>query len=119
MYKLPPPPSTGVVRISDGAFIPPDERNKHWRAYLAWVAAGNIAAPYVEPAEVTAAKVEWQRERTEAAELRADTKFQNLTGRTPAQTRNWVENSFPSLTLAEQRDLATIVNAISILARRL
>jgi hypothetical protein len=41
----------GVQRLSDGAFIPNDERNADWRAYQQWVAAGNTAyaADYEPP----------------------------------------------------------------------
>jgi hypothetical protein len=39
MYKFNTP--NGVQRLSDGAFIPNDERNADWRAFLAWEAAGN------------------------------------------------------------------------------
>jgi hypothetical protein len=35
----------GVQRLSDGAFIPPDDRNADWREYLEWVAKGNAAQP--------------------------------------------------------------------------
>jgi hypothetical protein len=38
-YKL--NPFGGVQRLSDGAFIPEDERNADWRAYQEWLAAGN------------------------------------------------------------------------------
>ncbi|MEI9917108.1 MAG: hypothetical protein WDN29_16395 [Methylovirgula sp.] len=41
--------SGGVVRGSDGAFIPNDPMNADWQAYEVWVAAGNAAAPYVPP----------------------------------------------------------------------
>src|SRR5688572_6634246 len=30
----------GVLRVSDGAFIPNDERNSDWRIYQSWVTAG-------------------------------------------------------------------------------
>lgn len=46
----------GVVRDSDKAFIPNDPKNANWVEYEKWVAAGNSAAAYVEPADVTAAK---------------------------------------------------------------
>lgn len=41
----------GVLRVADGAAIPPDPRNTDWRAYQAWVAAGNAAdaAPQAAP----------------------------------------------------------------------
>jgi hypothetical protein len=40
-----------ILRLSDNAFIPPDEANTDYVAYLAWVAAGNMPepAPMVAP----------------------------------------------------------------------
>jgi hypothetical protein len=35
----------GVVRGSDHAFIPNDERNTDWRVYQLWLNAGNTATP--------------------------------------------------------------------------
>jgi len=35
----------GVIRTSDNAFIPEDDRNRDWREYLAWVGKGNAPAP--------------------------------------------------------------------------
>jgi len=58
-------------------------------------------------------------DQTAVGELKADTKFQNLISKTPAQAQSWVENSFPSLTRPEQRDLTTIVIAVGVLGRRL
>jgi len=46
-YKL--SPFGGVQRLSDGAFIPNDERNADWRAYQEWVAEGNTAHPADAP----------------------------------------------------------------------
>lgn len=44
MYKI---TATGmIVRVADGAFIPPDPRNKDYQEYLVWVAQGNTAAAY-------------------------------------------------------------------------
>ena len=49
MYKLAEP--VGVIRFSDGAFIPPDPANTDYAAYLAWLEAGNTPdpAPIPEP----------------------------------------------------------------------
>ena len=40
--------NTMILR-SDGSFIPTDKDNLDYQAYLAWVAEGNTAAPYVAP----------------------------------------------------------------------
>ena len=50
----------GVIRTSDRASIPDDERNRDWRAYQDWLAAGNTPAPYV-PEPVTIVQVEAER----------------------------------------------------------
>lgn len=39
--------TSGIQRIEDSAFIPEDERNKDWRDYLEWIAAGNTPEPWV------------------------------------------------------------------------
>ena len=38
-----------ILRLADNAFIPPDEANTDYAAYLAWVAAGNTPEPAPEP----------------------------------------------------------------------
>lgn len=35
----------GVVRLADGAFVPPDTRNVDWREYQSWLANGNTPEP--------------------------------------------------------------------------
>lgn len=41
--------TSGVVRTSDGSFIPDDPDNRDRVAYVAWLGAGNIPDPYVAP----------------------------------------------------------------------
>jgi len=43
--------STLIRRDADNAFIPADEANTDYQAYLAWVAEGNTPNPYVPPPE--------------------------------------------------------------------
>ena len=40
---------SGVIRASDGASIPDDDRNRDWRAYQEWLAEGNVADPIPVP----------------------------------------------------------------------
>lgn len=43
MYQLTGNPNI-IKRLEDGAFIPCDERNSDYQAYLSWVAEGNVIA---------------------------------------------------------------------------
>lgn len=113
MYQL--TNTTAVVRNSDGALIPADPRNVDYQQYLAWVAAGGIAAPHVP----TQDQAREDQTKADISDIRADAKFQNLISKTPLQAKNWVDNSFPTLTAPERKDLATIVIAVGVLGRRL
>jgi hypothetical protein len=41
--------SDSILRLADGAFIPPDPDNSDYREYLAWVDEGNTPEPAPEP----------------------------------------------------------------------
>jgi hypothetical protein len=49
MYKLIKDSLTGntscILRLADNAYIPMDEANTDYQAYLAWVAQGNTPTP--------------------------------------------------------------------------
>jgi hypothetical protein len=38
-----------ILRLSDNAFIPPDEANTDYQTYLAWLDKGNEPQPAPEP----------------------------------------------------------------------
>ena len=46
MYQL---TNSGIKRLSDSAFIPIDEKNTDYQAYLAWLAQGNTVQPKDPP----------------------------------------------------------------------
>lgn len=50
-------PGSTAVRRSDGAIVPNDPGNMDWQDYLAWCAAGNVAAPASHGAAVTASEL--------------------------------------------------------------
>jgi len=49
MYKL---TENGVIRLSDGAFIPNDPANKDWQEYQEWLKQGNQPLPQYTPQEL-------------------------------------------------------------------
>lgn len=57
----------GLVRATDNATIPPDPKNADYRAYLAWVAAGNAATPYSGPSPSAPTCQLWQLQAVCAA----------------------------------------------------
>ena len=48
-YKL---ATAGIMRLSDGAFIPSNPSNVDWQEYLEWRAKGNEPLPAYTPAEL-------------------------------------------------------------------
>lgn len=107
-YKL---ISVGVMRIEDGAFIPPDNANTDWRAYQKWIADGNTPLPQDPPPPPT-------QDEIDATAAKTYGKLAALKGMTPAQVQAWVDANVS--TLADVKDaLKTLAIAASILARRI
>jgi hypothetical protein len=49
MYQLTTPPSTSIIRLSDGALVPVSSDNPDYREYLEWLKAGNTPDPAPAP----------------------------------------------------------------------
>lgn len=100
----------GIIRMSDGAGIPPDINNSDWVEFLRWKSFGNdplqmdIHVPTQEETDVAAAK--------------NYSKLNALKAMTPAQVVAWVDANIN--TLADAKDaLKTLAVAANILARRI
>lgn len=50
----------GVIRLSDNAYIPPDDGNIDWKAYQDWLAAGGVAVPSIGTRDEVIAK-QWSK----------------------------------------------------------
>jgi hypothetical protein len=109
-----------ILRLSDGASIPPDAANSDYQACLRWVALGNTILPR-DAQDVAAEAAELatgQQQVQDIAAARQNAKLQALATRTPAQVQAWVDANVNNL--ADAKDvLSTLAVAVSVLARRL
>lgn len=111
MYKL---AKKAVIRLADSAVIPEAEGNADYQEYLAWVAAGNVLPPFVEPAQDPAVA----KEAAAKAAAKQNVKLQALAELSPAEVQVWVEANVR--TLPDAKDLlATLAVAVSILAKQI
>jgi hypothetical protein len=113
MYKLTKWPE--IIRLSDGATIPPDIRNTDYAEYLQWLAAGNTPEPVDPP---TAEELQAIQDEIDAVEARAHTKLRALKAMTPSQVQAWVAANVTNLAQAQDA-IATLAIGMSILARRI
>jgi regulator of RNase E activity RraA len=86
----------GYVVDQNGVFVPPPKRPED-------IACDAKAA----------------QDEQDAKDAKADAKFQELIGLKPAQAKQWAKDTFPTLTLPEQRAIGILVAAIALLGRRL
>ena len=107
MYQLMP---GGVLRFSDGAFIPSNPLNADWIAFLGWLAEGNTALPYVQPVV--------SQDDIDAAVINTYTKLIALKTMTPAEVIAWVQANVTTLAAAQDA-IATLAIAVGFLARRI
>jgi acyl-CoA reductase-like NAD-dependent aldehyde dehydrogenase len=109
-----------IIHTSDGVYIPVDPANSEYQKYLQWVSKGNTPDPVDPPTpEELAVAAQAAKDLADRQETQADAKFRSLTSKSPAQVKAWVRNRFPTLTVPEQDDLATVVQVVGVLARRL
>jgi hypothetical protein len=59
MYQL--TATACIIRLADGACIPPDPANRDYADYLTWVAAGNAAHPAPGPSLQSLIDAQWSR----------------------------------------------------------
>jgi len=107
-YKLLP---IGVLRVDDGAFIPPDTGNRDWREYQNWASSGNTPLPQ-DPAPLPT------QDELDTLAAKGYAKLNALKTMTPTQVQAWIDANIN--TLADAKDaLKTLAVAANILARRI
>lgn len=109
MYKL--ERFGSVIRLSDNAAIPRDLGNTDYKAFLAWEALGNTAAP-ADPAPPPT------QEDLDISAARAYVKLNALKNMTPTQVIAWVDLNVTDLISAKDA-IKTLAIGMGLLARRI
>lgn len=107
MYQL---RATGptILRLDDGAQIPPDLTNADWQAYRAWLAAGNTPLPADPPPPLDPATIADNADR-DAFLAQVDAAVVDVTG-----------TGWDGLTPTRRRNImAAVLKAVRVAARRL
>ncbi len=63
-------PDGGVRRLSDNAYIPPDEKNRDYKEYLEWVKLGNTAEPAVSAEKLAEGETKATQEQLIQAKMK-------------------------------------------------
>lgn len=111
-YKL--TRSDFVIRLADNGCIPNDPRNADRQKYERWLAAGNTPQPADQLPEPDPRLVLDQEELLQA---KLDAAVMALVDATPAQLITYARNNFPSLSLAEQNRMGTILHILAVAVR--
>jgi hypothetical protein len=75
-------------------------------------------APLLSPEE-QAAQAAVEQAALEVRDAKKDTKIAAFAGMSYGDAKQWAKDGFPSLTLAEQKDLGALAAIVALLARRL
>lgn len=118
-YKF-PRLGDGIIRLQDGAAIPPDAANSDWRQYQAWLAAGNTPDP-AETAQEVADRQAREADAAARAALLGDAKidavFTALKTATGAQIATYIDNQFGAMTAQQRAVLKMLCKAVALLLR--
>lgn len=114
--------NTGVIRKADNTFIPEDEGNADYQAFLAWLQAGNTPDP-AETAEEISARLGQAQEvagqQTLQTDLKLNTVFATLKAATPAQISTFVDNQFAAFTVQQKAVMKLLIQVAALTVRRL
>lgn len=105
-----------IIRLADQASIPMVADNSDYKAYLAWVAAGNTALPATP--DDTAAVALAQADVDALAAAKANAVIRYLVTHTPAEINSKIQGDVTNLATAKDY-LANLAIAVSVLGRQI